>query len=221
MLMVKPLHMHWSFCRIVLAAGIGMTSAARPAAAFMMQGNNHLCHHHNAVLHIGNKKLLNAPLYATLSAAQHINCRDPGSCEFAMGASHMRCCCCMQGLLDKLDDDLRYAVEVECKADIADVTNYDEVRDEIAEALAGLRDVPNREECPLIYHLDVAAMYPNIILTNRSVLQSHKYALSASTALHLPGLHGGNACCMHTRHEMFSSLQLACSSQCIMPYASA
>jgi DNA polymerase epsilon subunit 1 len=24
-----------------------------------------------------------------------------------------------------------------------------------------------REECPLIYHLDVAAMYPNIILTNR------------------------------------------------------
>lgn len=25
----------------------------------------------------------------------------------------------------------------------------------------------NREECPLIYHLDVAAMYPNIILTNR------------------------------------------------------
>ena len=27
--------------------------------------------------------------------------------------------------------------------------------------------VPLREECPLIYHLDVAAMYPNIILTNR------------------------------------------------------
>lgn len=27
--------------------------------------------------------------------------------------------------------------------------------------------MPNREERPLIYHLDVAAMYPNIILTNR------------------------------------------------------
>jgi hypothetical protein len=26
---------------------------------------------------------------------------------------------------------------------------------------------PRREEVPLIYHLDVAAMYPNIILTNR------------------------------------------------------
>lgn len=30
-----------------------------------------------------------------------------------------------------------------------------------------LRDSPIREEAPLIYHLDVAAMYPNIILTNR------------------------------------------------------
>ncbi len=33
--------------------------------------------------------------------------------------------------------------------------------------LQGLRDVPYRFETPLIYHLDVAAMYPNIILTNR------------------------------------------------------
>jgi len=30
-----------------------------------------------------------------------------------------------------------------------------------------LRDCPNRLENPIIYHLDVAAMYPNIILTNR------------------------------------------------------
>lgn len=37
-------------------------------------------------------------------------------------------------------------------------------------ALEGLRDVPAREETPLIYHLDVAAMYPNIILTNRCAL---------------------------------------------------
>lgn len=33
--------------------------------------------------------------------------------------------------------------------------------------LEDLRDTPAREEAPLIYHLDVAAMYPNIILTNR------------------------------------------------------
>lgn len=30
-----------------------------------------------------------------------------------------------------------------------------------------LRDEPTHEEYPLIYHFDVAAMYPNIILTNR------------------------------------------------------
>ena len=30
-----------------------------------------------------------------------------------------------------------------------------------------LRDNPNVKVNPLIYHLDVAAMYPNIILTNR------------------------------------------------------
>ena len=33
--------------------------------------------------------------------------------------------------------------------------------------LQDLHDTPNRLERPLIYHLDVAAMYPNIILTNR------------------------------------------------------
>ena len=47
------------------------------------------------------------------------------------------------------------------------VTNYDQVKQEIVTALEGIRDKPARDECPLIYHLDVAAMYPNIILTNR------------------------------------------------------
>lgn len=73
----------------------------------------------------------------------------------------------MQELLDSLDADLRYVIEVEGKLSMEDIENYDEVRDEIAAGLADLRDVPNRRENPLIYHLDVAAMYPNIILTNR------------------------------------------------------
>ena len=41
------------------------------------------------------------------------------------------------------------------------------VCEEINGQLAALRDTPNRLEKPMIYHLDVAAMYPNIILTNR------------------------------------------------------
>ena len=41
------------------------------------------------------------------------------------------------------------------------------MRNEIRSQLEALRDNPVRDEVPLIYHLDVAAMYPNIILTNR------------------------------------------------------
>ncbi|CAN0463973.1 unnamed protein product, partial [Discosporangium mesarthrocarpum] len=42
-----------------------------------------------------------------------------------------------------------------------------QVRSAIVEQLEMLRDQPLREEEPFIYHLDVAAMYPNIILSNR------------------------------------------------------
>ena len=73
----------------------------------------------------------------------------------------------VQELLDSLDSDLKYVIEVEGKLSLDDIENYDEVRAEIAQGLENLRDVPNRRENPLIYHLDVAAMYPNIILTNR------------------------------------------------------
>ena len=41
------------------------------------------------------------------------------------------------------------------------------MRADLAARLEALRDTPVREDFPLIYHLDVAAMYPNIILTNR------------------------------------------------------
>jgi len=72
-----------------------------------------------------------------------------------------------QRLLDKLDGDLTYAITQEAKWDVEDVSNYDQMRAQIAAKLEDLRDHPNREEEPLLYHLDVAAMYPNIILTNR------------------------------------------------------
>ena len=58
-------------------------------------------------------------------------------------------------------------IEVEEEVPLAEVTNFDEICDEIREKLAELRDTPARSEPPVIYHLDVGAMYPNIILTNR------------------------------------------------------
>lgn len=45
--------------------------------------------------------------------------------------------------------------------------NYDEVKSAILAKLEEMRDTPLRKDKPLIYHLDVAAMYPNIMLSNR------------------------------------------------------
>lgn len=50
---------------------------------------------------------------------------------------------------------------------MADVVDYDDIRRQIASALEEMRDNPIRRDPPIIYHLDVAAMYPNIMLSNR------------------------------------------------------
>ncbi|KAG7176387.1 DNA polymerase epsilon catalytic subunit A-like [Homarus americanus] len=72
-----------------------------------------------------------------------------------------------QKLLDNVDRTIKFCVEVEEGVPLEQVTNYDEIVDDIKKKLADLRDTPCRLENPLIYHLDVGAMYPNIILTNR------------------------------------------------------
>ncbi|OQR98917.1 DNA polymerase epsilon catalytic subunit [Achlya hypogyna] len=70
-------------------------------------------------------------------------------------------------LIHHIDRDLTFALEVELDVPRHHVTNYNEIRRAIVEGLELLRDKPSRMERPSIYHLDVAAMYPNIILTNR------------------------------------------------------
>ncbi|KAI2497495.1 protein of unknown function (DUF1744) [Fragilaria crotonensis] len=72
-----------------------------------------------------------------------------------------------QMLINNIDRDLTFAIEVELGGDRSKVTNYNDIRSEIVEQLEMLRDRPKRTEKPYIYHLDVGAMYPNIILTNR------------------------------------------------------
>uniref|UniRef100_A0A0X3P616 DNA-directed DNA polymerase n=2 Tax=Schistocephalus solidus TaxID=70667 RepID=A0A0X3P616_SCHSO len=56
--------------------------------------------------------------------------------------------------------------------------NFEQVCAEVEQALGTLGAMPNRVECPVIVHLDVGAMYPNIILTNR--LQPSAVAADAS-----------------------------------------
>lgn len=75
----------------------------------------------------------------------------------------------LQELIDKLDKTLRFAIEIEGGKKVEDIMqeSYEEVKGKILDKLVYLRDNPAVECAPLIYHLDVGAMYPNIILTNR------------------------------------------------------
>ncbi|KAJ3733842.1 hypothetical protein DFJ43DRAFT_1131175 [Lentinula guzmanii] len=73
----------------------------------------------------------------------------------------------VQELIDDLDAALTFCIVEESKYSMDRVTNYDEVKSAIQSALEIMRDDPKRTDNPLIYHLDVAAMYPNIMLSNR------------------------------------------------------
>ncbi|XP_049530617.1 DNA polymerase epsilon catalytic subunit 1 [Anopheles darlingi] len=70
-------------------------------------------------------------------------------------------------LQQNVDKVLEHAIVTEEGVPLDDVLNLEEVKQTIQGALQQLHDIPTRLEQPVIYHLDVGAMYPNIILTNR------------------------------------------------------
>ncbi|CAB08772.1 DNA polymerase epsilon catalytic subunit Pol2 [Schizosaccharomyces pombe] len=70
-------------------------------------------------------------------------------------------------LILQLDKALDFSLTVENNVNVDEIENYEEVRDSILKKLSDLRDRPKRSEKPRIYHLDVASMYPNIMITNR------------------------------------------------------
>jgi len=75
-----------------------------------------------------------------------------------------------QELINGIDKTFEFIAEKEAGISLSDVTNYDQVKAAIVEKLQKLKEAAEGgpyESKPLIYHLDVSAMYPNIILTNR------------------------------------------------------
>lgn len=70
-------------------------------------------------------------------------------------------------LLDDLPHALKFSVETESNAKLEDVTNFDEILETVKAELENLKSSTKRTELPLIYHVDVASMYPNIMITNR------------------------------------------------------
>jgi DNA polymerase epsilon subunit 1 len=70
-------------------------------------------------------------------------------------------------LLADLENSLKFCITVEGKQKVEDVTNFDQIYNSIRDKLLDLKNYPNRNEKPLIYHVDVASMYPNIMCSNR------------------------------------------------------
>lgn len=70
-------------------------------------------------------------------------------------------------LLKDLDNSLKFCIQVENKRKLEDVTNYEQIYDQVKSDLINLKENPVRNENPLIYHVDVASMYPNIMTSNR------------------------------------------------------
>jgi len=97
----------------------------------------------------------------------HVECLESGVFRSDLPTQWRLDPSAFQELIDRIDAALTFALEVESGVERAEVANYEEVRAAIVRKLEALRDRPVREEQPTIYHLDVAAMYPNIILTNR------------------------------------------------------
>lgn len=87
----------------------------------------------------------------------------------------------VQQLIDDLDAALQFSIVEEGNITLADVENYDEVKAGIQAALEEMRDNPVRMDKPLIYHLDVASMYPNIMLSNRLQPDSVKEEAACAT----------------------------------------
>lgn len=70
-------------------------------------------------------------------------------------------------LLSEVDRTIKFFMEVECQAKLEDLMNYDAIKEKIVSELSSLTMDQKYWEKPRIYHVDVAAMYPNIILTYR------------------------------------------------------
>jgi len=73
----------------------------------------------------------------------------------------------VQEVINRVPRILDFIINTELGIKKDDVENYEQIKTSIESALVNLRDNPVRKDNPVIIHLDVAAMYPNIILTNR------------------------------------------------------
>lgn len=70
-------------------------------------------------------------------------------------------------LLGDLRGALKFAITEEGHQKLEDVTNFEEVYQEVKKELVEFKKHTKIREPPVIYHVDVSSMYPNIMITNR------------------------------------------------------
>ena len=73
----------------------------------------------------------------------------------------------LQKLKEGIPKTMENTLTAEMKVRVEELVNFEDVCSDVEEQLNELIAHPLRSENPKIYHLDVGAMYPNIILTNR------------------------------------------------------
>lgn len=73
----------------------------------------------------------------------------------------------LEQLKEEVSETLRKELAREFGVTLDQVVDFEDQVEEVQGAFDGLLEAPTRLENPRIYHLDVGAMYPNIILTNR------------------------------------------------------
>ncbi|VDM71906.1 unnamed protein product [Strongylus vulgaris] len=73
----------------------------------------------------------------------------------------------LKSLRDSVPETIEKELIREFGIPLENVVDFDERCAEVQETFDHLLAIPARMENPRIYHLDVGAMYPNIILTNR------------------------------------------------------
>ncbi|CAK9301987.1 unnamed protein product [Gordionus sp. m RMFG-2023] len=73
----------------------------------------------------------------------------------------------IKDMINNVENIIKNTIEYEEEIPITQIINFKEVCDEISSTLYTISKTDSLNEAPKIYHLDVGAMYPNIILTNR------------------------------------------------------
>uniref|UniRef100_A0A915CMU3 DNA polymerase epsilon catalytic subunit n=1 Tax=Ditylenchus dipsaci TaxID=166011 RepID=A0A915CMU3_9BILA len=73
----------------------------------------------------------------------------------------------LEDLKNKVRSTMQHTLTTEMSINMEDVVNFVEACEKVENQLEGLMVQNTLHEKPEIYHLDVGAMYPNIILTNR------------------------------------------------------